>query len=130
MNDLVLRLKAPCLRPLVLENESPASPDNMASSMTSDEKVAELEHTLIITFDPSTIRSALSQLHSATSGRKFFNLCSQWELSHLYLSTISSTSKDVLGQDFFSILLAKAQLCCKDSDFSKAKSIVSYLHVR
>ena len=130
MDDLILRLNAPCLRPLVLENESPASPDNMTSSMTSDEQIAELEHTLIVTFDPTTIKDTLTQLHSATSGRKFSNLCSQWELSNLYFTTISSTTKDALSHDFFSILLVKAHLCCKDSDYSKAKSIVTYLHVR
>ena len=130
MNDLIIRLNAPHLRPLVLESESPASPEGMTSSILSnEEKITEMERTLISTFDPIVIKDTLSSLHGATSGRKFHNLCHQWELSNLYLSTIAASTKDTLSSDCFAILFAKAQMCCRDQDYAKAKKIIYYIYV-
>lgn len=126
-----MRLKAPCLRPLVLETESPASPEDMSnsSSRTSLEQLIELERALIVSLDPVTIKETLTKLHSMKSSRKFSNLCSQWELDNFYVSIISSSTVDAMGFDLLSIIFAKARLCCCNGDYKVAKSLVSFINV-
>ena len=97
--------------------------------LPNEEKITEMERTLISTFDPIVIKDTLSSLHGDTSGRKFHALCHQWELNNLYMSTIAASTKDTLSSDCFAILFAKAQLCCRDQDYAKAKKIVYYIYV-
>ena len=130
MNELMMRLKTPCLRPLVLENESPASPDSMTSPGQSNaERLVELEQSLIVSSNPDVIKETVTQLHAATSGRKFRYLCCHWEASELHNSMINSVASDPVKADIVAIMLAKSELCCRDGDYGAAKQLVSYLHV-
>ncbi|XP_076815986.1 integrator complex subunit 8-like isoform X1 [Clavelina lepadiformis] len=127
-NELLVRLQTENQRPLVLENESPASPEMMSESTPSKTQISELEQTLLCTFEPYLIKDTLNQLHKVADGKNFFNLCHQWELPVVYATAISSATSEAMRYDFIYIMIAKSFHCFLDGDFSAAKQLLSFLN--
>nr|XP_002119892.3 integrator complex subunit 8-like [Ciona intestinalis] len=126
LNNLVLRLEDKKLLPRVLEDASPSSPEDCSTSPSTSDVIKSMERELLMTLQPHEIKATLNRLHSATSGRRFNNLCLQWELPASYGSAFTSIS-DPLASDFIHISIAKARHCTDDQDYSSSKSILQYL---
>uniref|UniRef100_H2YCB8 INTS8 TPR repeats domain-containing protein n=1 Tax=Ciona savignyi TaxID=51511 RepID=H2YCB8_CIOSA len=126
LNQLILRLDSEKQLPRVLEDASPSSPEDISASPSTHDVIKSMERELLSTFQPHEIKATLNRLHSATAGRRFNNLCVQWELTPPYASALPPT-QDPLTADFLQISIAKAHHCIEDREYSTAKSILHYL---